>query len=271
MNAFTQQLHSLQQGNSGEPIVILHGLFGNSRNWLGVAKFLSKEHCVYSLDLRNHGESFHNQQMNYEIMAEDVLNFLQHKGLSSTHLIGHSMGGKTAMWLSLNHPDKIKSLVVVDIAPIAYQHSFMQILNGLDGIPLHKINSRQEADEHLKAFVDEQSLRQFLLQNLQFKDEKWTWRINLPALRESIGNIVGFPELNDIKPLRQKSLFIAGQDSDYLSPEGQQLAKQYFPHSRTIRIKQAGHWPHAEQPIIFKGVLKSFYEYNKKAHGKLLH
>jgi len=265
-------LHFKQYGDSGSPIIILHGLFGSGRNWQSIASFLAKQHVVYTIDQRNHGDSPHSEDMDYQQMADDVLKFLDIQGLQSVNVFGHSMGGKTAMWMALNNPERVSSLVVVDIAPIAYQHSFDDIMGALRSIPLQEIQSRQEADAFLAKGIVEESMRQFLLQNLHIKSQSWQWRINLDGIHQSLSEITGFPETTDLLPYRKRSLFIAGAKSDYLSRDSSDKVKQLFPLARKMTVKEAGHWPHAEKPAIFKALIKPFFstgEFRLKA--KTLH
>jgi len=265
-------LHFKQYGESGSPIIILHGLFGSGRNWQSIATFLAKQHVVYAIDLRNHGNSPHCDDMNYQQMVDDVLKFLDLNGLQSVNVIGHSMGGKTAMWMALTNPQRVNSLVVVDIAPIAYQHSFDDVLGALRSVPLQEISSRQDADEYLAKDIEEEGLRQFLLQNLQVSSQNWQWRINLDGINQSISAITGFPETGQLDPFKKRSLFIAGANSDYLSKENGAKVKQLFPSSRTMTVKEAGHWPHAEKPAVFKALIKPFFSTEEfQSKTKTLH
>ncbi len=245
------------------PIVILHGLFGSNRNWHPIAKSLAKTHTVYSLDLRNHGKSPHSDIMDYPHMADDVLDFIRHtvnqKNNKPVDIIAHSMGGKTAMWLALCHPEIVRKLVIVDIAPVSYQHNFSDVLNAFQSVPLELIQSRQDADNYLAKTIEEKSLRQFLLQNLKFKDGKYQWRLNLNAITNSISNITGFPGTKEIEPFTERVLFVGGAQSDYLSQANQKLTRILFPKASFSKIKSAGHWLHAEQPEIFKALIKPYF------------
>jgi len=265
-------LHFKQYGESGSPIIILHGLFGSGRNWQSIASFLAKEHTVYAIDLRNHGNSPHTDDMDYQHMADDVLKFLDGNNLSSVNVIGHSMGGKTAMWMALTQPERVNSLVVVDIAPIAYQHNFDDVLGALRSVPLDIINSRQDAEQYLAKDIEEEGLRQFLLQNLHVNRQTWKWRINLDGINHSMPAITGFPETEQLLPYKKRSLFIAGSKSDYITKENGSKVKQLFPSARTMTVKEAGHWPHAEKPAVFKALIKPFFSTEAfHTNGKTLH
>jgi pimeloyl-ACP methyl ester carboxylesterase len=151
------------------PLIILHGFFASSRNWRQIAEKLATDFCVYVLDARNHGNSPHCEIMDYEMMASDVAHFITQNALQNVTLLGHSMGGKTAMWLALNYPDLLENLIVVDIAPIAYKHSFDPIINSLKNLPLAELSNRKQADLLLAEIIPELNYRQFLLQNLILK------------------------------------------------------------------------------------------------------
>jgi len=257
-------LHATQYGeplnSSGSPIIILHGLFGSNRNWHPIARALSEKHRVYSLDLRNHGKSPHADIMDYPHMAEDVLRFIEQefKFLQPVKIIAHSMGGKTAMWLALSRPEVVQKLVVVDIAPVSYDHDFSEVLKAFQSVPLVAIKSRQDADHYLAQTITESSLRQFLLQNLQFRDGRYRWRLNLDAIIHSMSEITGFPDTKGIEPFNKRVLFIGGGQSDYLSKDNQKLTKQLFPLASFSTIKSAGHWLHAEQAELFISLIEPY-------------
>ncbi len=242
------------------PVVILHGLFGSNRNWHPIARSLSDEFVVYSLDMRNHGKSPHSTVMDYPHMAADVLDFIEHeiKSHDPVSIIAHSMGGKAAMWLALSHPEIVRRLVIVDIAPVTYNHDFSEVLKAFQSVPLDLISSRKEADRYLSEIISESSLRQFLLQNLQFKAKKYQWRLNLDVIGQSISTITGFPDTQNIKPFMERVLFIGGGLSDYLSKENQRLTRKLFPKASFSMIKSAGHWLHAEQPELFKALIEPY-------------
>lgn len=244
------------------PIIILHGLFGSNRNWHPIANALSDKHIVYSLDLRNHGQSPHSDVMDYPHMAEDVMAFIkdQLQHITSVNIIAHSMGGKAAMWLALSHPEIVKKLIIVDIAPVTYQHDFSDVLNGFQSIPLHLIKSRQDADGYLSKIIHERSLRQFLLQNLQFKEGKYQWRLNLEAISQSISTLMTFPEIKNVESYSKRVLFVGGGRSDYLNKMVQEQTRVLFSAASFSMIKSAGHWLHAEQPELFKALIRPYLD-----------
>lgn len=248
------------------PLIILHGLFGSNRNWHPIARALSDNRTVYSLDLRNHGKSPHSDIIDYPHMAEDVMSFIQssirseinQEPTKSVDIIAHSMGGKVAMWLALSYPEMVRKLVVVDIAPVPYKHDFFDVLNAFQSVPLESIQSRQEADQFLAQTIEQEGLRQFLLQNLQFKEKKYSWRLNLQGIIHSIANITGFPDTKKSEPFSKRVLFIGGGQSDYLSRENQILTRKLFPKATFSMIKPAGHWLHSEQPELFKAMVTPY-------------
>ena len=245
-------------GNSGSNILILHGLFGNKRNWQSIANYLSTDHQVYTLDLRNHGNSDHANEMTYPIMATDVVAFIKEFNLSAISLIGHSMGGKVAMYLALNYPHLIKQLVIVDIAPVIYTHDFSDIFNALLSVPLAQIQSRKEAENYLIEKIDNNGVRQFLLQNLCLQKGKNFWRFNLLALKQSISQITSFPVINKNRKFSAATLFLGGQQSNYINDHNKKEIKHFFPEAKIVKVKAAGHWLHAEKPEIVKNILSAF-------------
>jgi esterase len=229
-------------------ILILHGLFGSKRNWQSIARQLSDKFQVFTLDLRNHGESEHADAMSYPDMADDVFQFISEHGLGEVSVVGHSMGGKVAMQMALEHPDIIKRLVVIDIAPVQYQHGFDNLITSLDTLPLDQISSRQEADEYLKTSVQPESLRQFLLQNLRKLETGFAWRINLKAIQSCIDELMDFPKAHREQQYQNPVLFLKGEKSDYIKHLYERQLFRFFPRALFITVAGAGHWLHAENP-----------------------
>ena len=255
------QLHATHYGepqSERPPVIILHGLFGSNRNWHPIAKVLSEHFDVYSLDLRNHGKSPHSDQMNYPHMAEDVEDFIEHHHFDSVSIIAHSMGGKAAMWLALNRPDLVHKLIVVDIAPVDYQHDFSEVLSGFKSIPLASIQSRKDADRHLSNTIQTESLRQFLLQNLQSRAGQYSWRINLDAIEQFMPEITSFPDASHLPAFEKRVLFVGGGQSNYLNKENQKQTRHLFPMASFSMIKNAGHWLHSEQPELFVSLITPY-------------
>ncbi|MCH9699162.1 MAG: alpha/beta fold hydrolase [Gammaproteobacteria bacterium] len=245
----TVDLKYVVRGDRANPVVIiLHGLFGSSRNWSYFIDRLAEQYFVCAPDLRNHGQSPHSEHMDYPVMAADVVAFLDQQGIEKSIVIGHSMGGKVAMCLALMYPKLISRLVVVDIAPVRYNNTFSSIFKGLNSLPLDLIKSRQQADDDLAGYVKQADVRQFLLQNLVNRSGRYQWRIPVQTLERSIEHINGFPELPVGLNYDQPALLIHGGKSDYVLPEHVALMDEYFPGHTRQQIDDAGHWVHSEQP-----------------------
>ncbi len=239
-----------------DPLIIIHGLYGSAANFRGLAKIYSKYFNVYCLDLRNHGNSPHSDDMSYSAMADDVAEFMDDQGLATAHILGHSMGGKTAMQLALHHPERIDKLVLGDIAPVLYPHHHEKIFEGLLKIPLDQISSRGEADKILSRYVDEAGVRMFLLTNLVRGDDRsFKWRINLDVLIREYDHIAAAP---DGISYDGETLFIRGDLSDYVADEYVPEIMEIFPNARIETIDDCGHWLHSEKPEEFSEILLKF-------------
>jgi pimeloyl-ACP methyl ester carboxylesterase len=241
------------------PVTILHGLFGSGRNWGSIAQRLAARRPVIAFDLRNHGASAWADGMQYGEMAEDVLAMLDERGYRRAALIGHSMGGKTAMLAALRDPDMIERLVVVDIAPVAYRPHHLALMHAMRALDLAAIKRRGEADAALAAAVPDAAERGFLLQNLVFGPGP-RWRLNLEAIERQMPTLAGFPAVPAETVYRGPALFVAGGRSDYLLPEHEPAIRRLFPQARIARIPDAGHWVHAEQPQAFVDLVEGFLD-----------
>ncbi len=240
----------------GNPIIILHGLFGSSDNWLSIAKILSESFKVYSIDQRNHGQSPHNEEFNYSVMAEDLKDFIETNNIKNPIIMGHSMGGKTAMEFAVNNPDSWSKLIVVDIAPKAYPVHHDKILEGLKSLDLKTLSSRGEADRQLSEYVPQLGVRQFLLKNLARGMDGFEWKINLTVIANNIEKMG--EGLSKTLRIEKPVLFINGQNSDYITPQDKGLLEKAFPSSELVTIPDAGHWVHSEQPDVFLNTIRNF-------------
>lgn len=249
---------SFSEIGSGPPLVILHGLFGSGRNWATVAKTLAEDHRVFTLDLRNHGASPWAETMDYRELADDVRAFLERHGLEGATVLGHSMGGKTAMLLALEQGDAVGCLIVVDIAPVAYGHTHAPAIEALRAVDLAAAGRRGEVDRALQPEIPDPVLRGFLLHNLVSEDGRLGWRINLEALAENMEVLTGYPD--DLTGLAYQgpALFLAGAASDYVRPDHEAAIGTLFPRAEIERIEDAGHWVHAEQPRAFLARVQAF-------------
>ncbi|QSE97957.1 alpha/beta fold hydrolase [Fulvivirga lutea] len=240
----------------GQPLIILHGLFGSSDNWLSIAKLLAEDYHVYSVDQRNHGQSPHSDDFDYPTMAKDLSDFIDQHEIEDPIIIGHSMGGKVAMQYAVNNPQNWQKLIVVDIAPKSYEVHHDQILEGLNSLDLDNLKSRGDADKELSEYVPELGVRQFLLKNLNRDNSGFSWKINLPVLTKNI-EIIGAGldgRLSESKPV----LFINGEKSGYIKEKDYSLIDEKFPGATVVTIKDAGHWVHAEKPEEFMETLTAF-------------
>lgn len=248
---------SHQRIGDGPPLIVLHGLFGSGTNWRGVARALADCRTVHLLDARNHGASPHVAQMDYAALAGDVAAYLDDAGIASADVLGHSMGGKTAMRLALDAPARVSRLIVVDIAPASSGSDHLPLIDAMLAMPVQRYTRRAEADAALAATVAEPTLRAFLLQNLAAHDGGMRWRINLSAIRDAMPALLGFeppPQRHYPGP----ALFVRGALSDYVRDEHLAAIRALFPAARLESIAGAGHWVHAEQPQRFVALVRHF-------------
>lgn len=252
------KLHFKQTGQ-GSPVIIAHGLLGMSDNWYSFAKKLSENHMVYTVDLRNHGRSPHADEMNYEVMATDLLQFMEDQWLfDDVTLIGHSMGGKAAMQLALTEPDMVKKLIIVDIGPGAYSDRHSHILEALDSVSLSGMKSRKEVEEQLQGSLSDRGVVAFLMKNLKRTTEGFRWRANLPVLKDAYPQLMGGLSTNGT--FEGHTLFVRGSTSDYIREEETTLIQQLFPQASILTIDNAGHWVHADQPDKLLRVVHDFLD-----------
>lgn len=249
-------------GETGKPLIVLHGVFGLLDNWLTISKTISEQgYMLYLVDQRNHGRSPHEEPMDYPSFSSDLKEFLDQQNIENPHLLGHSMGGKTIMQYAADYPGTYDKLVIVDIGPKAYPIHHTKILKGLNAIPIDEIASRNEADAVLAEYEPIVSVRQFLLKNLYRKDEGgFGWRFNLPVLTSSMSKI-GVATSYDA-PVNNPTLFIRGEKSDYIKDEDWEDILKIFPNAELKTIANAGHWVQAEQPQAFVECLMAFLKGN---------
>ncbi len=242
-------LHSLVIGK-GDPLIILHGFLGMGDNWKTLANKFGENYQVHLVDQRNHGRSFHDDDFSYELLVEDLLNYMDFHQLEKVHILGHSMGGKTAMLFAVEHPDRINKLIVADIAPKFYPPHHQYILDALNDVDFTMVSSRTEIDSILKKHIPENGIRQFLLKNVYRPDKNTlAYRFNLPVLEDSIDEIgVALPPRTFFEG---PALFLRGSLSGYITTQDEALIESHFPHSDIVTIDRASHWLHAENPIDF--------------------
>lgn len=236
---------------TGPPLLLLHGLFGSLRNWRSIARALSQTHRVFSVDLRNHGSSPWADSMSYPEMAEDVRHLIKREQLDRPAVMGHSMGGKTAMTLALLHPEEISRLIVVDIAPIAYADRLSVFARGMQQVDLSTATARDEVGRRLSSLIPEPGVVPFLLQNLVMTDGHFDWRINLAAISAAMQTLSSFPAALQDRRFERPVHVIAGGRSDYVADRAGSAFRPMFPSAQVDVIEQAGHWVHADQQAAF--------------------
>jgi pimeloyl-ACP methyl ester carboxylesterase len=237
------------------PLLIVHGLFGSARNWGVISRRMSETRRVVAVDMRNHGESFWADSHTYPDLAADLAQVIRAEG-RPMDVLGHSMGGKAAMWLALTQGQLVNRLVVGDIAPVAYGHSQNHLIAAMRGLDLSGVSLRSEADRRLAATVADAGTRAFLLQSLDLKSEPPRWRLNLDVLEAGMAGIIGWPGSD--RQHAGPALFLSGSASSYVRPEHHAPIARMFPDARFQQIEGAGHWLHAERPREFEAALLDF-------------
>ncbi|MCA0933530.1 alpha/beta fold hydrolase [Lutimonas saemankumensis] len=251
-------LHSLILGK-GEPLIILHGFLGMGDNWKTLANRFAEDFQVHIVDQRNHGRSFHSDDFSYELMSEDLMNYMNHHHLESAHILGHSMGGKTGMLFSVEYPEKVKNLIVADIGPKYYPPHHQSILDALGEVDFETMTSRAEIEQTLKKHIPDMGIRQFLLKSVYRKTpDELAFRFNFPVL-EDLYEEVGVP-LPPRTIFEGKVLFLKGALSGYITSADEDLIMAHFPNSRIQVVQRASHWLHSENPSDFYDYVVGFLE-----------
>jgi pimeloyl-ACP methyl ester carboxylesterase len=275
-----ERLASRTLGESGPRVVFVHGLFGQGKNWTTIGRGLAGSHRVTLVDLPNHGHSPWTDRVDYLDMVELLATELEQFAEPAT-LVGHSMGGKVSMQLALRRPELLRALVVVDIAPVAYPPTggrtddpdeeaspFAAFIEAMRGLDLDALRTRDDADQALKSAVPSRMVRSFLLQSLVREglgtDGGWRWRLNLDLLGRDLDELRGFPPPPPGASFDGPVLWIAGANSHYVLPEDRPHMDALFPATRLVRIKDAGHWVHSEQPEVFLETLRRFLAHVEK-------
>ncbi|MGB1199731.1 MAG: alpha/beta fold hydrolase [Thalassotalea sp.] len=244
-----------KQTGQGEPVILIHGLFGSLENLNVIANALSDHFLVTNIDLRNHGRSPHAATMDYPSMAHDVIDLMDNLNIEQAHIVGHSMGGKVAMQLAHLFEDRVNRLVVLDIAPVAYQARHTEIFKALKNVASQNIADRKHADKLMQGHIEEVGVRQFLLKSLAKNEHgDFQWRFNLAALDEKYENILADIKAND--SCLCDTLFIKGNESDYILPTYRDVIMSRFTNAKAKIIHGAGHWLHAQKPdAVNKSIL----------------
>jgi esterase len=252
MNLFFRKI------GEGQPLLILHGVFGSSDNWFSISKVLAeKGYEVYTIDARNHGQSPRSESFSYDLMADDLFEFIQFNQIKNPIIVGHSMGGKVTMTFAMKYPNSYSKLIIVDIAPKFYPTHHEHIIKGLNAIDLELIKSRNEAEAIAIQYIPNFGERQFLLKNLYRNEEgSFDWRINLPVLSREIYQIGG--EIEELRKIDEPVLFMRGSESGYVLDEDMDSIKKTFKNATFKTINGAGHWIQAEKPNEFVEALIDF-------------
>ncbi len=252
----------------GQPLIILHGLFGQSDNWNSFGKqFAENGFAVYLADMRNHGLSPHSDVWNYQAMSDDILELINDTKLAEAGkiiLLGHSMGGKIAMLFAMQHPELLDKLIIVDVAPKHYPPHHQDVITGLNAVDLNTLKTRKEAETILSKYISDFGTKQFLLKNLYWKENAedpsipaaFEWRFNLRVIAENINEISEAIPINSA--CRTPTLFIRGSKSNYILEEDLKAIRDNFPNSTMETISEAGHWVHVEQPKAFTECVMRF-------------
>lgn len=250
-------LHSRIEGE-GKPLLIIHGFLGTSDNWKTLAgQYAQNGYQVHAIDLRNHGKSFHSDDFTYELMVADVVEYCTANNITKADIIGHSMGGKVAMFLAVNYPQKVDRLIVADIGPKYYAPHHQDILAGLNAVDFSAKPTRNDVEEALSEYIDDFGTRQFLMKNLYWKEPgQLDFRFNLPVFNEKIDNIG--EALQEDAVFTGPTLFLRGDKSRYIKDEDIAGIKKHFPQAEIKDIKNSGHWLHAENPQDFMAETLAF-------------
>lgn len=244
----------------GDPLIILHGLFGSLDNWATIGRKLGEEYMVYLLDQRDHGKSPHTDAFSYDILSEDLKYFMDENWVHQSYIMGHSMGGKTAMRFALEYEDMVEKLIVLDMAPRQYTNRHQMVFDAMDSVDFETMESRADAKDVLMEMLKgDQATTAFLLKNIKrHKEGGFSWKMNTKLLRQEYENIIAPIPTN--KVYEGPTLFVKGGNSAYITEEDDQLIKDLFPNSDTITMEDVGHWLHAEKPHKLMEIVQEFIE-----------
>jgi pimeloyl-ACP methyl ester carboxylesterase len=250
------QLH-FQSYGQGPPLIILHGLFGSLENWHSISLNLAADFQVFAVDQRNHGRSPHTPEMSYPLMAEDLKELVANQQIEAVNVLGHSMGGKTAMLFALTYPELVQKLIILDIAPRAYSDHHREILNALTLLDLTSLKSRAEMESQLAPSIPDLAVRRFLLKNVK-RDQAgaFYWQMNLPAIEANYARLS--EAVSNHGPFEKPTLFIRGECSNYIRDQDLHVIDKLFPQVEHCKITGAGHWVHAEAPEAFLRKVREF-------------
>lgn len=255
----------------GPPLIILHGLFGLSDNWVTIARRISANYTVFIPDQRNHGQSPHADTFNYYALADDLMEFMDEHDIQKPVLMGHSMGGKVAMNFALDYPENVDKLIIVDMSVRQYKARAIhyRIIEAMESVDFKNVKNRKDVEHHLKEYIPQKPLRLFIMKNLKrYSKNQMGWKLNLPVLKESMDTIVEGIDTN--QRFDNPSLFIGGGKSDYIEKQDHELIKSIFTNAEIKEIPEASHWIHADAPEVFCAIVSDFLKRNCKSMDDLL-
>ncbi len=256
-------LHHKIYGSANKHLIVLHGLFGSSQNWATQCRALATDYSVHALDLRNHGQSPHCEPMNYSVMAEDIVRYIDEQHLQNVSILGHSMGGKVAIEVAIKYPHLLDKVIIVDITPKAYPPHHNEIFDALKTLNLATLATRSDADRQLEKAVKHRDVRSFLLKNLYRNEQgQFAWRFNLQILIDDYPDISLGPT-HDGK-FDGPTLFIKGGNSDFIQAGDEKIIRHYFSTAQFKLIQNAGHWPHTEKPTVFTHIVRQFLSHSSR-------
>lgn len=249
-------------GYGGKSLFILHGLFGSSDNWQTIGKQFGGNFTVYFIDERNHGHSPHSPEHNYKLMSEDLMELIVDEKLEKVMLLGHSMGGKTAMYFAVTHPEKVEKMVVVDIGPKKYPITNQDIIDALEKVDFSEVKTRKGVEGIISQDLKDPVIIQFILKNLYWNDNQTlAWRFNLEALKANLASVAEATPIPAM-PLQMPVLFVKGGKSDYMFNADNKLINEMFSNAKIVTIPEAGHWVHADKPVEFFNIVNTFLAEN---------
>lgn len=262
----TKHLLNYATQGQGEKVILVHGLFGDLDNLKGLAQTLEEHYQIIRIDVPNHGQSPHWDHMDYPSFTSALISLMNELDIDKAHLIGHSMGGKIVMATALSHPDRVSSVVAADIAPAAYQPRHQTVFKALTSLPLDGSVDRKAALDHILGYGVDEGTAQFLLKSLRRGDEGFYWRMNLTGIINAYEAIIGWPY--EGKRFNGETLFIRGDESDYVTEQHRESILAQFPNVQLKSIGGAGHWLHAQKPAIFNRLVKNFLDNQASETGR---
>lgn len=249
-------LHSTIIGE-GKPLLILHGYLGMSDNWKSLGNLFAENYEVHLIDQRNHGRSFHTYEFDYELLVADLLHYIKHFNLEKVNLLGHSMGGKVVMLFAAKYPQYVEKLIIADIGPKYYEPHHQEILAALNEVNFTIQNTRKKVEEVLRIYINNEGIIQFLLKNVYWKSkDELAFRFNLTSLTQNNAEVG--EALPSFTIFEGETLFLKGENSNYITPNDTHLIEAHFPNYKLLTIANAGHWLHAENPEQFYSAVVGF-------------